>query len=59
MLIKLLIKYYNYVDVFNKIKIDKLLLYRFYNYKIEIVDKVNKNTLSKNRIYLISSYKLK
>ena len=46
--IKLLIEYHNYADVFNKIKADKLLSHRFYNYKIEFVEEVNKNILSKS-----------
>ena len=55
----MLFEYYNYADVVDKIKADKLLLYHFYNHKIEIIDKVNKNILSKSRIYLILGYKLK
>ena len=58
-LIKLLIEYYNYTTIYDKIKIDKLLLYRFYNYKMEFVKEVDKNILSKSRIYLGLNYKLK
>lgn len=45
-------KYYNFVDVFNKSKIDKLLFYRFYDYKIKLVNKKIKIKLSRYRIYL-------
>ena len=59
MLIKLLIEYYNYANVFNKTKANKLLLYYSYNYKIEFAKEANKNILSKSRIYFILKYKLK
>ena len=58
-LIKILIKYYNYIDIFNKFKIDKLFSYRFYNYKLKFINKINKMNILKNRIYLILNYKLK
>ena len=58
MLIRLLIEYYNYANVFNKVKVDKLLLYRFYNYKMKFIKGVNKNILSKSKIYFILNYKL-
>ena len=58
-LIRLSIEYYNYVNVFDRVKVDKLLLYYFYNYKIKYIKGVNKNILSKNRIYFILNYKLK
>ena len=35
-----------------------LFLYRFYNYKLKFVKRVNKNALFKNRIYLLSDHKL-
>ena len=34
-----------------------LFLYRFYGHKLEFVEKANKNTLFKSRIYSISDYK--
>ena len=43
--------------MFNKTKIDKKKLHRFYNYKLKFIKNVNKNALSKNRIYSISDYK--
>ena len=32
-------------------------LYRYYNHKLKFVEKVNKNALFKNRIYLLSDHK--
>ena len=58
-LVKLLIEYYNYIDVFDRIKADKLLSYRLYNYKLKFIDNYNKIELLKSRIYLIFKYKLK
>ena len=54
---KLSIDYYNYINVFNKSQTDILFSHRFYNHKLKFVEKINKNTLSKNRIYLILKYK--
>ena len=58
-LVKLLIEYYNYINVFDRIKTDKLLSHRLYNYKLEFIDNYNKIGLLKSRIYLIFDYKLK
>ena len=58
-LIKLLIEYYNYADVFDRTKTDKLSPYRSYNYKLKFIDNYNKIELSKSRIYSIFDYKLK
>ena len=57
-LAKLLIEYYNYTDVFDRTKANKLLSHRLYNYKLEFIDNYNKIELSKSRIYLIFNYKL-
>ena len=57
MLNKLFKKYYNYINVFNKLKTNTLLLYRFYNYKMKFIKKKKKNTLFKNRIYFLLNYK--
>ena len=57
-LAKLSIEYYNYIDVFDRIKADELLSHRLYNYKLEFIDNYNKIGLSKSRIYSISGYKL-
>ena len=50
-------KYYNYINVFDKLKTNILISYRFYNYKLKFAKKVNKNVLSKSRIYLLLNYK--
>ena len=47
-LVKLLIKYYNYIDVFDRIKTNKLLSYYLYNYKLEFINNYNKIELSKS-----------
>ena len=57
-LAKLLIEYYNYIDVFDKTKANKLLSYYLYNYKLKFIDNYNKIELLKSRIYLIFNYKL-
>ena len=58
-LAKLFSKYYNFINIFNKTKADKLLSYRIYDYKLEFIEDYNKIDLSKSRIYLIFDYKLK
>ena len=47
-LVKLLIEYYNYIDVFDRIKTNKLLSYYLYNYKLEFINNYNKIELSKS-----------
>ena len=47
-LVKLSIKYYNFIDVFNRIKADELLSHRLYNYKLKFIDNYNKIELSKS-----------
>ena len=49
--------YYNYANVFNKLKADILPSYCFYNHKLKFAKSVNKNALFKSRIYLLSNYK--
>ena len=58
-LAKLSIEYYNYIDVFDRIKANKLSSHYSYNYKLEFIDNYNKIELSKSRIYSIFNYKLK
>ena len=58
MLNKLFKKYHNYINVFDKLKTNILFSYRFYNYKLKFVKKVNKNALFKSRIYLLLNHKL-
>ena len=59
LLAKLLLKYYNYIDVFDRTKANELLSYRIYDYKLKFIENRNKIELSKSRIYLIFDYKLK
>ena len=59
MLSKFSIDYYNYVNVFDKLQTNILSSHRFYNYKLKFIEKTNKNTLFKNRIYSISKHKFK
>ena len=59
MLNKLFVNYYNYVNVFDKSQADILFSHRFYNHKLEFAERINKNTLLKSRIYLISNHKFK
>ena len=58
-LVKLSSKYYNYIDVFDRIKTNELLSYYIYNYKLKFTKNYNKIELSKSRIYSIFNYKLK
>ena len=58
-LVKLLLKYYNYINIFNRRKTNKLLSYRIYDYKLKFIKNYNKIELSKSRIYLIFDYKLR
>ena len=56
---KLLEEYYDFLDVFDRFKVDKLLFYRIYDYKLEFIDGADKAKLSYSRIYLILGLKLK
>ena len=56
MLNKFFKKYYNYANVFDKLKANILFLYRFYNYKLKFFKKAFKNILFKNRIYLLLNH---
>ena len=47
------------MNIFNRIKIDELLSYRLYNYRLKFINNINKIKLLKTRIYFISNYKLK
>ena len=55
---RLPIKYYDYLDIFDRTKANVLSLYYSYNYKLEFNDSFDKTKLSKSRIYLILEYKL-
>ncbi len=52
---KLSSKYHDYLDVFNRAMIDQLSSHRFYDHKIELIDK---KTSSRSRLYHMSDYKL-
>ena len=47
-LAKLLLKYYNYINIFNRRKTNELLSYRIYNYKLKFIKNYNKIKLSKS-----------
>ena len=49
--------YYNYANVFDKLKANVLFSHRFYNYKLKFVENINKNALFKSRIYSLLDYK--
>ena len=57
MLNKLFIDYCNYINVFNKSQTNILFFYCFYDHKLKFAKRVNKNALSKNRIYSILKHK--
>ena len=59
MLNKFFKKYYNYINVFDKLKTNVLSLYRFYDHKLKFIKDINKNALFKNRIYLLLDCKFK
>ena len=47
-LAKLLIEYYNYTDVFDRTKANKLSPHRLYNYKLKFINNYNKIELLKS-----------
>ena len=57
MLNKLSVNYDNYTNVFDKLKTNILPSHRSYNHKLKFAENVNKNVLSKSRIYLLSNHK--
>jgi len=52
---KLSLKYHDYLDVFDRAMTDQLFSYRFYDHKIELI---NKRTSSRSCLYHMSDYKL-
>ena len=54
---KLLNECYNFLNVFDRSKIDELSFYREYDHKLKFIDEINKIKLSRSRIYLISNSK--
>ena len=57
MLNKFFMNYYNYANVFDRLKINILFSHRFHDHKLKFVKNINKNALFKNRIYLLLDYK--
>ncbi len=53
--VKLLSEYYDYLDIFDRAMIDQLSLHRFYDHKIELIDK---ETSSRSRLYQMFNHKL-
>ena len=53
--VKLLFKYHDYLDMFNRAMIDQLSSHHFYNHKIELI---NEETLSRSRLYQMFDHKL-
>ncbi len=53
--IKLLFEYHDYLDIFNRAIIDQLLLHRFYDHKIELIDE---ETFSQSKLYQMFNHKL-
>ncbi len=52
---KLLFEYHNYLDVFDRAIIDQLSSHRFYDHKIELIDK---ETFFRSRLYQMFDHKL-
>ncbi len=52
---KLSLKYHDYLDVFNQVMINQLFFHRFYDHKIELI---NKRTSFQSCFYHMSDYKL-
>ncbi len=53
--IKLLSEYHDYLDIFDRAMINQLLLHRFYDHKIELIDE---ETSSRSRLYQMFNHKL-
>ncbi len=53
--VKLSSEYHEFLNVFNRAQLNKLLSHRFYNHKIELI---NNSTLSRCRVYWMFSVKL-
>ena len=56
---KLSKEYHDFLNVFDRSKVDELSSHRECNHKLKFIDEANKTKLSRSRIYLISSSKLK
>jgi len=53
--VKLLFKYHDYLDVFDRAMIDQLSSHRFYDHKIELIDE---ETFLRSRLYQMFDHKL-
>ncbi len=53
--VKLLFKYHDYLDVFDRAMIDQLSSHRFYDHKIELI---NEETSSRSKLYQMFNHKL-
>ena len=51
-------KYYDFINVFDRDKVNILPLYRLYNYRVKFAENINEIKLLKSRIYSILDYKL-
>ncbi len=53
--VKLLFKYHDYLDIFNRVMINQLSSHCFYDHKVELI---NERTFSWSRLYKMFNYKL-
>ncbi len=53
--VKLLFKYHDYLDVFNRVMINQLSFHRFYDHKIDLIDE---EMLFRSRLYQMFDHKL-
>jgi len=53
--VKLFSEYHDYLDIFDRAMINQLLLHRFYDHKIELIDE---ETFSRSRLYQMFGHKL-
>jgi len=53
--VKLLFKYHDYLDVFDRVMIDQLSFHCFYDHKIELIDE---ETSSRSKLYQMFDHKL-
>ena len=54
-----LIEYYNFLNIFDKIEIDKFSFYKNCDYKLKFIKRIDANKLFRNRIYFIFNRKIK
>ena len=56
--VRLPYEYYDFLDVFDRVKVDELPSYRLYDYVLEFNNGFDKSKLLKSYIYPMSGYKL-